>query len=242
MSFSERMFQLCVSFLSRAHHPDRERHMVMIGTLPEPIRIDVTTTERFRERRSKDNKDEIEFSMTSVLNQRPTDIVMDGLSSSRLNMRYIKQKAPNPPITNGVIIHEIEAPDTGLATSKLNSRYITDQAEVYDEDLSANSKLNARYVKSAGLPTKPGAKGLAAADRIARRQNKDRGLEKASASSDNISVGTGHSDWSHWVEDVFNNALNEHVDALSDARSVEHRLKGGGKGVPDQTLQQVSII
>lgn len=177
--------------------------------------------------------------MTSVLNQRPTDIIMDGLSSSRLNMRYIKQKAPNPPITNGEIIHEIEGPDTGLAPSKLNSRYITDQTvEAYDEDLSANSKLNARYVKSTGLATKPAAKGLAAADRIARRRDKD----KASAASDNISVATGHSDWSHWVEDVFNNALNEHVDALSDARSVEHRLKGGGKGVPDQTLQQVSAM
>jgi hypothetical protein len=30
------------------------------------------------------------------------------------------------------------------------------------------------------------------------------------------------------------------VDSLSDARSVENRLKGGGKGIPGPGMQQVS--
>ena len=235
----------------RPHNTDAPRYMLLPGRLPEPFKV---VSERLEERtfspRNKEPKDRdgIEFSMTSVLNQRPTDIALDGLSESKLNQRYIKRKAPSPPspsgvtngFTNGDISPIIEGKELDLSQSKLNVRYtngvIPNGGPKQTEDaLSPSSKLNARYIKSGVIrgPRKPGVQ-----DKLSKKQL-DRTLELQTASSD-ISHGTGQSDWSHWVEDVFNSALDEHVDSLSDARSVENRLKGGGKGIPGPGMQQVS--
>ncbi|OWF46490.1 unconventional myosin-XV-like isoform X2 [Mizuhopecten yessoensis] len=238
------------------HSVDKDRFMVLMGRLPEMLKVEAPRLEnRTFTPRTKENDDEkkIEFSMTSALNRRPTEIMLDGLSAnSVLNLRYTKRKAPGPPpsvtsnghnghhVTNGLSnghitpILEDEGADFGLAGSKLNQRYNNGlpNGTPRIQDLSSTSKLNARYTKSSAV-----AKRMknGAADRISRR---DHGLEKMSASSDNMSVGTGQeSDWSHWVENVFNSALNEHVDTLSDARSMENRLKGGGKGVPGPGMQ-----
>lgn len=244
------MFCFC-----RPHNTDAPRYMVLPGRLPEPFKV---VSKRLEERtfspRGKETKDTdgIEFSMTSVLNQRPTDIALDGLSESKLNLRYIKRKAPNPPspngvtngFTNGDISPIIEGKELDLSHTKLNNRYTNGVipnggTKQMEDALSPSSKLNARYMKTGVIKgsRKPGVQ-----DKITKKQQQiDRSLELQTASSD-ISHATGQSDWSHWVEDVFNSALDEHVDSLSDARSVENRLKGGGKGIPGPGMQQVGTF
>ncbi|XP_060553902.1 unconventional myosin-XV-like isoform X5 [Ruditapes philippinarum] len=220
------------------HHPERERHMLMKGKLPEPMKIDITKIEqRSIKQRSingervgeEDQESGVEFSMTSVLNKRPHGVSVDGLSDNKLNLRYTKRKAaPSPPIANGhliangyVVNGDISENGHDLSQTHLNRRY---NNGVNGDDMS-NTKLNQRYLRMTKVSGRQGA-----ADKIARKtQREDRNV----GSMDNVSVATGHSDWSHWVEDVFSNALNEHVDGLSDARSVENRLKGGGKGGGD---------
>ena len=211
--------------------------MVMVGNLPEPLKIDISKVEEHHMKRRTRNTDEgeggVEFSMTSVLNQRPQGVQVDGLSESKLNLRYTKRKAaPSPPIANGHLIangfangdiHPIAEDSDDLARTKLNHRYMNGVGE----DMS-QTKLNQRYLRMSKVKGKHGV-----AEKIARKNNRDVTLERIAGSSDNMSVGTGHSDWSHWVEDVFSNALNEHVDGLSDVRSVENRLKGGGRGAGD---------
>lgn len=227
--------------------------MTLPGKLPEPFKV---VSKRLEERsfsprtkEAKDPGDGIEFSMTSVLNQRPTDIALEGLSESKLNMRYIKRKAPNPPspntaptngFTNGDISSITEGRELDLSQSKLNSRYSNGvianggNRQLEETNLSPSSKLNARYMKGMRGTRKTGVQ-----DKISKKQQLDQRLELQTTGSD-ISHVTGQSDWSHWVEDVFNNALDEHVDSLSDARSVENRLKGGGKGIPGPGMQVCS--
>ena len=199
--------------------------------------------------------EDLQFSMTSVLNQRPTDIMI-GLSDNRLNVRYNKRRAPTPPIatmTNGVVAngvmtngHVVTSVQTtvvaaetklhDLSDNRINTRYFANgegQSEVSGE-LSSN-KLNNRYVKSGGRST-PGVKSKPGTTEyiISKKDKRDRMSVASDASAAN-------SDWSHWVEDVFSSALNEHDD-LSDGRSLEQRIKGGGKGVPGLQTQQVFMI
>lgn len=211
--------------------------MVMVGKLPEPVKIDITKIEQHsvKQRRvngsvvdNDESENGLDFSMTSVLNKRPQGVNVDGLSESKLNMRYAKRKAaPNPPIANGHLIAngfmngngDFNENDADLSQTNLNKRY----NNMVNGNEMSQTKLNQRYLRMAKGNGRQGV-----SDKIARKNQKD---------VDNVSVGTGHSDWSHWVEDVFSNALNEHVDGLSDARSVENRMKGGGKGVPGPTFQ-----
>ena len=220
--------------------------MVLIGKLPEPIKIDITKIElrSIKQRHmngmpeEEEEEDGIEFSMTSALNKRPQGVSVNGLSDNKLNLRYTKRKAaPAPPVANGHLIangfpngdiHTIHENGHNLSSTQLNKRY-----HMTNGDVMSPTKLNHRYLRMSR-----GGQNLGAADKIARKTQRDAHLEKLAGSSDNLSVGTGHSDWSHWVEDVFSNALNEHVDGLSDARSVENRLKGGGNGVPGPQFQQ----
>ncbi|XP_052263037.1 unconventional myosin-XV-like isoform X3 [Dreissena polymorpha] len=219
------------------HNPERERHMVMVGKLPEPLKIDITKIEQRSIKQRTVNGEVsdgggVEFSMTSVLNKRPQGVNVDGLSDSKMNLRYTKRKAaPSPPIGNGYAVTNGNGYSNGdidtsrdLSQTQLNRRY---NNVIHEEDISP-TKINQRYLRM----TKASAHHGGAADKIARKTQRD---------VDNVSVGTGHSDWSHWVEDVFSNALNEHVDGLSDARSVENRLKGGGDGIPQPQYQQGAV-
>lgn len=224
--------------------------MQIKGKLPEPMKIDVTKIEQrsIKQRtlngeRVADEEQEsgVEFSMTSVLNKRPHGVSVDGLADNKLNLRYTKRKAaPNPPIANGhmitngyVVNGDISDSGHDLSQTHLNRRYMNG---LNGDDMS-NTKLNQRYLRMSKVTGRQGV-----ADKIARKTRDDR----HAGSIDNVSVATGHSDWSHWVEDVFSNALNEHVDGLSDARSVENRLKGGGKGagsgVPGPQFQVIDYI
>jgi len=235
--------ELMMAFYSgyRPHNPEKERRMVMVGNLPEPLKIDITKIEQRSMKQRVINGDSegekgVEFSMTSVLNKRPQGVDVDGLANTKLNLRYTKRKAaPSPPIANGHAIMmngysngngDAMENSHDLSQTQLNKRYNSD----LNGDISPN-KLNQRYLRMTKVTGKHQG---GAAGKIAHK-NRD---------VDNMSTGTGQSDWSHWVEDVFSNALNEHVDGLSDARSVENRLKGGGagvgQGVPGPQFQQVS--
>lgn len=211
--------------------------MVLKGKLPDPVQIDITKIEQRSIKQRTVNGEQmgeeeqeggVEFSMTSVLNKRPQGVSVDGLSENKLNLRYTKRKtAPSPPIANGHLIGngyvmngDITENGQDLSQTHLNKRY---NNEVNGDDMSG-TKLNQRYLRMSKVTGRQGV-----ADKIARKTQRD----ERHGSEDNLSVGTGQSDWSHWVEDVFSNALNEHVDGLSDARSVENRLKGGGRGAGD---------
>lgn len=233
--------------------------MVVIGSLPAMIKRDFPqpssghVSDLSKHRTTSTSKtivqngtaENLNFSMTSVLNQRPTEILENGLSESKLNVRYNKRRAPAPPIANGHVpngmgngeittILEVDS-DIDLAENKLNNRYLSQNgdAKTYTDtngDLS-QSKLNTRYVKSSKVNarTKSGV-----ADQISR---KDKVFDRRSVASD---LSDGQSAWSNWVDDVFNDALfNEVNDDVSDGRSLEQRIKGGGKGIPGITTQQV---
>ena len=90
-AFYKVLIKISVIFC-RPHNTDTPRYMILPGRLPEPFKVvskrleERSFSPRIKEPRDSDN---IEFSMTSVLNQRPTEIALDGLSESKLNMRYI---------------------------------------------------------------------------------------------------------------------------------------------------------
>lgn len=245
--------------------------MDLVGTLPSPL---ITNTprpvskmiseERVMHRNSHqhfegDDADMV-YSMTSPLNARPREVHVPGFSqSSKMNSRYTKQKAPSPPLANGILEtrHSSElsttilnsryqqnghitngsarpispGPGSDLSSSRLNDR---PQSPSAGTDLS-HSRLNARYAKSG---EKKGAKkgNYGAAEQIARKKSgQDRSVDAASDFS-----GTTN-DVTVWVEEMFANALgSEALDDFSDGRSLEHRIKGGGKGVPGIQTQPVS--
>ena len=71
---------------------------------------------------------------------------------------------------------------------------------------------------------------------VQKKQDKNLGVTAADVHSD---AHSEHSDWSHWVEDVFSSALDDHDDGISEGKSLHSRIKGGGKGVPGLQTQQV---
>lgn len=198
--------------------------------------------------------EDLGFSTTSVLNQRPTEILQAGeLSESRINQRYTKRRAPGPPsgptspipnghvngnLVNGDISGITEDDDElDLSHSKINTRYFPNgniNGNIPNGDLST-SKLNTRYSKKPAQNVGAGNRKSAVQDQIRKKQGAT-GITAA----DVHSVTSEHSDWSHWVEDVFSSALDEHDDGVSEGKSLHTRIKGGGKGVPGLQTQQVS--
>ena len=212
---------------------------MLSGPLPEMIQrhVPVSTGKRLNGGLSEDD---LAFSTTSVLNQRPTEILPGGLSeNSKMNVRYTKRsRAPGPPMVNGHIPNGIanghittiaeddeEDLDSNYADlskkTRLNGRYMPNgDAKVPVDDLS-HSKMNHRYSKK----NNPGrSKSSGVSDQIRRSK---RGDQVQSETSD-------HTDWSHLVEDIFNDALNDHEE--QDGSRLGGRIKGGGQGVPG--LQQ----
>lgn len=184
-------------------------------------------------------EDELGFSMTSVLNQRPTEILPVGISeNSKMNVRYTKRsRAPAPPGINGHVSNGIsngdvtteddddDDPDlSDLSKHKLNIRYfINRDAKAETRDLS-QSKLNQRYNKK-NKQIRNSAVGVSG-------QLNRRGHSREETHSDTT-------DWSHLVEDIFSSALNEHDE--QDGKSLRNRIKGGGRGVPGLQTQ-VSLM
>ncbi|ESO87136.1 hypothetical protein LOTGIDRAFT_229291 [Lottia gigantea] len=231
------------------HNPDRERLMIIVGRLPEMLKRDTSkmasgSINEIKQQRYVKHKtaqsstvdDDLAFSMTSVLNQRPTEIMGKELSETKLNQRYTKRKPQgltnghSSGFTNGDISTIVEDDkEKELSGHKLNVRYFTSNGEVghphMNGDLSGN-RMNARYVKSGVQGKKKFGGGI-------RKGNMDATSE--------ASFVTNNTDFSHWVEDVFNNALNDHDDVI-DSRSLEHRIKGGGKGIPGLQTQQNTTI
>ncbi|KAL8573674.1 hypothetical protein ACOMHN_007227 [Nucella lapillus] len=246
------------------HNAEQERVLVLVGPLPDMLQrtTPVVSAGHGRWSGGLDGKppagmdgvaaEDLGFSTTSVLNQRPTDILTSSeLSESRMNQRYTKRRAPAPPPTppnghipnghlvnghvNGMMNGDASAiaeddDDLDLSHSRMNGRYFPEGAPD-EHDLSA-SKLNSRYTKKNG----GGVRKSAVQDQI--RKKKGYG---GTTTADVHSVTSEHSDWSHWVEDVFNSALNEHDDVTSEGRSLHARIKGGGKGVPGVQTQQTTV-
>lgn len=231
----------------------------MSGALPEMIKRDIpiVTTSATHSASSKRMFngviDDLGFSTTSVLNQRPTEILPQGLSEgSKMNNRYTKRsRAPGPPMLNGHIsngianghittINEAEEDDNNniimetketseLSKNKLNGRYFPNgDAKMIDSESDLSySKLNNRYNKKNNVVR---GKHLGGVHDLMRRKH----LSKEEV----LSTTSDHTDWSHLVEDIFNNALNDHVE--QDGRSLGNRIKGGGKGIPGLQTQQVN--
>ncbi|KAK6169157.1 hypothetical protein SNE40_020262 [Patella caerulea] len=233
------------------HNPDRERLMIIVGRLPEllkrdPSKMNSGNISEIKQQRilrqkmanSPPLEDELGFSMTSVLNQRPTDIFSKGLSESKMNTRYTKRSGAvtngnSNGFTNGDITTIIEDDlENELSGNRLNVRYFSSNGEIghpeLTGDLDHQSKLNSRYVKS-GIHGKRKIGGG------------NRGKHITDGNASEASFVTNNTDFSHWVEDVFNNALQNEEDDLGDGRMLENRIRGGGKGIPGLQTQQTSM-
>ncbi|GFR79257.1 myosin-XV, partial [Elysia marginata] len=217
------------------HNPEKERALQMLGPLPEMIKRDIPIATSSASAVNKDSEeDELGFSTTSVLNQRPTEILPLGLSErSVMNTRYTKRsRAPAPPVMNGHVPNGIanghittitEDEEEGftsvdvsnLSNTRINGRYFANGDAAVQKDLS-NSKMNLRY-------NKKGGRGVSG--QINRRQN-----QQNPNSHRDDGTHSDNTDWSHLVEDIFNNALEKHIE--QDGRVLGGRIKGGGKGVP----------
>ena len=260
------------------HNAEHERVLLLMTPLPEMLRRTTPVVSTAHPRPSSavspipsspqgQDPPELGFSTTSVLNQRPTEILATELSESRMNQRYTKRRAPAPPgsnghhVTNGHLVNgsvvvngdmstiaEDDDHDLDLSQSRMNGRYFPNGGEVAvanghaggagtGEDLST-SNLNKRYSKKAAVTSAAqhaGARKSAVQDQIRKKQ----GVGTSVTAADVHSITSEHSDWSHWVEDVFSSALNEHDDVASEGKSLHSRIKGGGKGVPGIQTQQV---
>ncbi|GAB1609364.1 hypothetical protein Ahia01_001221900 [Argonauta hians] len=191
----------------KPHDPDRPRNISFTGHFPEILPIN---------NNAKKGTKDIVFSVTNPLNQRRVeDFIPDLTNQSPLNNRYHNYKMQAMSSNNG------EAPTTVNGSSsvveladldpgaQLNSRYISrSPINTKDTDI-ANSRLNARYTE--GRPP--------------QQQSNDATYSEASLGRT--------STWANWVDNVFDNALNDHVDEFSDSRSLASRIKGGGKGLPN---------
>ena len=238
------------------HNAEQERIMVLVRPLPEMLKRTTPVVSSGHPRSqgfavsptpsASAGKDELGFSTTSVLNQRPTEILATELSESRMNQRYIKRRAPAPPnghipnghMMNGSVVNgdmstiAEDDDDLDLSQSRINGRYFPNGlANGHVGELSS-SNLNKRYSKRPAAGYAAG-RTSAVQDQIRKKQ----GVGVTTA--DVHSITSEHSDWSHWVEDVFNSALNEHDDVASEGKSLHSRIKGGGKGVPGVQTQQV---
>lgn len=195
-------------------------------------------------------KEELGFSTTSVLNQRPTEILATELSESRMNQRYTKRRAPAPPngnIPNGHVNGHMmngsmvngdmstiaeDDDDLDLSQARINGRYFPNGVVNGHAGELSSSNLNKRYSKKIAIGQVGGRKS-AVQDQIRKKQG------GGVTNVDVHSITSEHSDWSHWVEDVFSSALNEHDDMASEGKSLHSRIKGGGKGVPGIQTQPV---
>lgn len=241
------------------HNAEKERIVVLVGPLPDMVRRNTPVVSAAHMRPSaisptpsaRSANEDLGFSTTSVLNQRPTEILQTAeLSESRINQRYTKRQAPAPPnghIPNGhvnghmngsVVNGDMSSEDIlDLSQTRINGRYFPDSVpngvpNGHVENLSP-SRLNSRYKKSA-VANPLRKSGIQ--DQIRKKQGV--GMTTADVHSD---VHSEHSDWSHWVEDVFNDALNDHDEMPLEGKSLHSRIKGGGKGVPGIQTQQVRI-
>lgn len=242
------------------HNADQERIMLLVRPLPEMLKrtTPVVSSGHPRPHGSAVSptpgagarKEELGFSTTSVLNQRPTEILATELSESRMNQRYTKRRAPAPPngnIPNGHVNGHMmngsmvngdmstiaeDDDDLDLSQARINGRYFPNGVVNGHAGELSSSNLNKRYSKKIAIGQVGGRKS-AVQDQIRKKQGG--GVTNA----DVHSITSEHSDWSHWVEDVFSSALNEHDDMASEGKSLHSRIKGGGKGVPGIQTQPV---
>nr|KAG5714689.1 hypothetical protein BaRGS_000177 [Batillaria attramentaria] len=243
------------------HNAEQERILVLTHPLPEMLKRSTPVVSPGHpsaggsrgvspRSTSVSPADELGFSTTSVLNQRPTEIFSSELSESRMNVRYTKRRAPAPPpnghipnghingVMNGGVVNgdmsiiTEDEDDLDLSQTRINTRYFPEGVPNGNGGDLSNSRLNTRYTKKVA----PGpSRKSAVQDQIRKKQG------GGVTAADVHSVTSEHSDWSHWVEDVFSSALDEHDDGVSEGKSLHTRIKGGGKGVPGIQTQQTNL-
>ncbi len=94
-----------------------------------------------------------------------------------------------------------------------------------------------RYNKRLGSSNKPHPDGFATRDQILRKQRSVDGRPFSSSRSDTSegafsNRSSGPTDMDRWLDNVFDPILDGDLDELSDGRSLENRMRGGGEGVP----------
>ncbi|XP_076448222.1 unconventional myosin-XV-like isoform X2 [Babylonia areolata] len=259
------------------HNAEQERVLKLVGPLPQMlkrskpvVRAGSSKPATGAVQRGDGGGQDPGFSTTSIVNQRPTDIVEVVLSESRMNQRYNKRgggaggaASPNGRfvmMTGGSTVDgdastTVDENDGGggdddidLSRTRLNVRYFPDNSSNNTKssdselgDLSTTSRLNARYAKRTanGNDAGRGENNSGGSRSAVQEQVRKRQSTSSMPAADAASVV---SDWSHWVEDVFNDALDEHDDGVSEGRSLHSRIKGGGQGVPGLPSQQNTAV
>ncbi|KAH9502357.1 hypothetical protein Btru_073529 [Bulinus truncatus] len=216
------------------HHGERERILLLSGPLPEMIKRTVPVVsekekigvQKTSKRIQTNNvEDDLGFSTTSVLNQRPTEIIPVGLSeNSKMNARYTNRSKANGINGDMSAINEDMELNGDLSRNILNARYFPDgEVKNLDKNDLSKSVLNNRYNRKSHVShAKSGVPGQISRKHLSPTRD-DAG------NSDNT-------DWSHLVEDIFSSALNDHDE--QNGRALGSRIKGGGKGVPGFETQQ----
>ena len=173
----------------------------------------------------------------------PTPQTLD-LSPSKLNDRYGETASPEPP----------KSAEPQLGPSKLNERYNRSpvanghipnggipNGNTSPLELSAN-KINQRYMRN--QPTSPPlyASRIAAKDQIIRRQRSESGRFAGDRSDRMSNKSSNPTDMDQWLDRVFDPILHTNIDEISDARTLESRLKGGGKGITGLATQVSCVL
>lgn len=178
-------------------------------------------------------KSQTNLSKTVALNQQSAETHPVGLSEdSPLNVRYTNHiKTPTSSAVKDHVAGGTEDEDdldfSDLSTNRLNTRYfLSGEERMPDTEELSESKLNHRYNRKS-------KQELTKTSREAAQYN-PRGRSHDGAPS----ALSENSDWSHLVEDIFSNALNEHD--RQDGKTLGSRIKGGGRGVPGFQTQQVN--
>lgn len=190
--------------MNSPHHPDRDRKMVFNERLPEPLPINALNKANPQQNRTNGRNDEMVFSASNPLNQRRVEEFLPALTDhSALNSRYYNRKLQvNPNIGN-----------------QANGFSVSDETMSDGVDgitLSRDSKLNGRHVEA--MPEISASK---LNNRYIQQQNMKRGSHVGSTSD--------NSEFSKWVDNIFEGALTDHNDSLNEVKYMENRIKGGGK-------------
>ena len=172
-----------------------------------------------------------------------------------LCFRYTKRPAPPPPssegsvstftgdepaiVQNGRPMSPFLKHDLPISTdSKLNRRYVNPKKAVPAN--LAHTKLNTRYtngemangnipnghVPNGDVRSHGKRHGNAARDKILRKRTPD-GYRYSASDASEIGSVKSSADMDQWVDKLFS-PVHGNMEDLLDARSLEHKMKGGG--------------
>ena len=169
----------------------------------------------------------LNFAETEASSIAPTE-VESALAPSRLNQRYAASQGSMP---NGSVAHHGSLPNGSLANGHPQGNH----TEATEEETYRHYSHYATSIPSEHPPL---------------TQEDMRWKQRISAASGRSMVGTrsditmahstrsGPSDMDQWLDQVFDPVLDGNLDDLSDVRSLENRLRGGGDTAVDTQVSQ----